>query len=207
MLGVLRQSGSRKAVIQISDNKKEMDRATKEGLLILREGLIKMPSLEVKIMHHHHDRDRVLFKQWTSESLNDDMPYRKIQTQTSSTHISKKTVIFFGQQPEPFSKEMNELVETIRFSRPQAVVCQLAFSSQEKKLHPAQQTEAFTRRTKNFFSALKTKLQTVDTVQSVCIKTPTSQTVHKENLHLPLIRTISSYQTPRVPVQKELVYS
>lgn len=205
MMDTLSSPGVHHAVIQISDNKDEIDERMRGCLFDLRKRLIETPQLSAKVLHHNH----VIFKKGIVFDPATKKGIKTIKTMVSKTEISGKDITFQGIMPEPYSKEMTELVETVRHEKPERLVCRLNFNRFENRSEGEAKLKNFRTRTEKFLQALRVKLAEVGSLQSIEIQTPSRETAHFSEMNIPSFRQLPicvrrMYETCRA--KKEHIY-
>ncbi|MBO7332940.1 MAG: hypothetical protein J6U64_04680 [Alphaproteobacteria bacterium] len=174
------------AVIQISDNKDEIDDRMRSCLFDLRKRLIETPNLSAKVLHHNH----VIFKKGVVFDPATKKGVKTIKTMVSKTEISGRNITFQGIMPEPYSKEMTELVETVRHEKPETLVCRLNFNRFENRSEGEAKLKNFKTRTEKFLQALRIKLAEVGSLQSIEIQTPSRETAHSIEMNTSSFRQL-----------------
>lgn len=188
MMSNISSADVRHATIQISDNKDEIDERMRNCLFYLRKRLIETSQLSAKILHHN----RVIFKKGVVFNPMTKKGVKTIKTMTSKTEISDKNITFQGAMPEPYSKDMAELIETVCHEKPETLVCRLDYNRFENKSTDDSKFKNFQTRTEKFLRALKTKLAEVGSLRNIEIQTPIRERAHIIDMNMPSFR-----QTPR----------
>ena len=92
--------------------------------------------------------------------------------------------------PEPYSKEMAELVETVRLEKPETLVCRINYNRFENRSEGKAKLKNFQTRTEKFLQALRTKLAEVGSLQSIEIQTPSRETAHSIEMNTSSFRQL-----------------